>query len=340
VQLTAPLGRRTLSAVNRLVPAFALLLAGCASNRGLPARVGSSLGARTPETAAVEPQGHDPEAGIAEDVVARAALPFHGVRLRDKQPLSPEELHDELLEAHAVCIGEDHDNPHDHYAELATLIALAERAPMKGRELGLGMEMFEQQFQQTIDRFLSGRVDEDQFLEKTDYYERWGFSFSFYRPMLEAALEHGVSVVALNGRREMVRAVAKKGLSALTPADERKIGDVDVDDDEHRAMFERTMVHHPHHPGNPKRLYLAQVVRDESMAQAAYDWLSKRHPARLLVIVAGSAHCHETAVPARLRRRLPGRVVSVKPIIKRAEEALPESRLDGYDYAFVMAPDA
>jgi hypothetical protein len=32
--------------------------------------------------------------------------------------------------------------------------------------------------------------------------------------------------------------------------------------------------------------------------------------------------------------------VSVKPIIKRAEEALPESRLDGYDYAFVMAPDA
>jgi uncharacterized iron-regulated protein len=89
----------------------------------------------------------------------------------------------------------------------------------------------------------------------------------------------------------------------------------------------------------PDDLYAAQVVWDESMAEASATWLSERHPARQLVIMAGNMHCHDSAIPARIRRRMKmgATVVSVVPIVRKDGENLGE-RLAGYDYGFVMMP--
>jgi hypothetical protein len=58
-----------------------------------------------------------------------------------------------------------------------------------------------------------------------------------------------------------------------------------------------------------------------------------------MVILAGSAHCHKSAIPARLQRRLRVKVVSVAPlVISESQDADLTPKLAGYDYGFVMTP--
>src|SRR5215204_6620038 len=65
---------------------------------------------------------------VPADTVENAALPFHGLRASDSQPLSSNDLMAELAGFEAICVGERHDNPHDHWAQLAIASDLVERA--------------------------------------------------------------------------------------------------------------------------------------------------------------------------------------------------------------------
>src|SRR5262245_42983086 len=136
-----------------LYSTFALAL-GCSTPRLADTEIGGAPGSFRPEP---EPK---PDAGrrrrvydVPDDAVERTALPFIGQRSVGAKLLSAEELFDALGRADAVCIGEQHDDPHHHYAELVVIQKLAERALGRGRELGLGLEMFEQPFQQVLDRY-------------------------------------------------------------------------------------------------------------------------------------------------------------------------------------------
>jgi hypothetical protein len=136
-----------------------------------------------------------------------------------------------------------------------------------------------------------------------------------------------------------VKRVAHGGFEALSERELRLLGGHDLNDQTHHAQFQRLMEGHPE-TGDAHHLYATQVLWDESMAQTASAWLGARFPARQLVILAGSAHCHASAIPKRLARRLAAKVVSVKPLV-RSDEPAPDAiaaELDGYDYAFVMTP--
>ncbi len=62
------------------------------------------------------------------------------------------------------------------------------------------------------------------------------------------------------------------------------------------------------------RIYTAQVVWDESMADGAARW-AKAQPAGTLVLLAGNGHCHDSAIVARVRRRGVDNVISIRPVI-------------------------
>jgi hypothetical protein len=88
------------------------------------------------------------------------------------------------------------------------------------------------------------------------------------------------------------------------------------------------------------RIYAAQVLWDESMAESASRWLTAGAGARRqIVILAGNGHCHESAIVRRIERRGVSAAVSVRPIIDDGEGgvaallAAPEN-----DYLFVMTP--
>ncbi len=311
-----------------LAATFALL-AGCAAHPN-PPRVGLS---DVPESDL--PDAEPPAKPAAEppaDIVERSALPIAGLRTRDGKELSDRQLFDELSRFDAVCIGESHDNPHDHYAELALLREIERRASHRGEELGVGFEMFQVPFQTPLNAYVKGDIDERALLAGSEYDTRWGFPFAYYRPLLEFGREHGLQLLALNARRELTRSIARGGLDKLSPDLARELPELDMADERHRKAFDHLMQGHPEGHGSPEHLYAAQVVWDETMADRAAAFLAGAQPARKLLIMAGRAHCSKPAVPARLERRTALRVASVLPSVGKPADS------DGYDYALVMKP--
>jgi uncharacterized iron-regulated protein len=276
---------------------------------------------------------------VAPDVVEKSALPFQSLRVTGQSWLSQQEFFDELAAQDVVCMAEHHDNPHHHWAQLYVIQELAKRSAISGRELGLGLEMFQTPFQPELDRYASDKLDVAELLEQTQYEKRWGYPFAFYAPQIDHAVARGAALVALNTPREQTKRVARGGFDALTDRERRLLGGYDLKHTQHRARFEALMQNHPKHRGSMEHLYAAQVLWDEGMAQAASDWLSARFPARQLVILAGSAHCHRSAIPDRIKRRIRAKVVGVNPVISTSASvdlAKLEQGLAGFDYGFVM----
>lgn len=277
---------------------------------------------------------------MPDDVVERAALPFYVVRSDNQASLDQHEFFDELATHDVVCVAEHHDNPHHHWVQLYVIQELARRSKISGREFGVGFEMFEAPYQETLSRYAAGKIDTDQLLEETNYETRWGYPFQYYEPQITHAVDQGSALVALNARREQVRDVAHGGFTALSDRELRVLGGYDLDNAEHRRQFDHLMQGHPK-TGSLDQMYAAQVLWDESMAQNASAWLSERFPARQLVILAGMAHCHQSAIPSRIQRRLAAKAVSVKPLVldDGADKTELPAELAGYDYGFVMTPN-
>jgi len=330
-----------------VVPLGGALLLGCSpsatSHATAVGAISPGVGVAEAQQAEKDEQDAREKAGkhkptkIDRTLVARAALPFHGFRVRDHQPLTPDQLLRDLASADVVCIGEEHDNPHDHWAELEILRDLAERARMSGRVVGLGLEMVQKPYQKALDQYLSYDLDSHQLMAKTHWAKRWGYPFSYYQPMLALARRRHLSVVALNAPSELTHQIATKGLDSLDDKQQQELPDLDLHDAQHRAYFNQDMRGHPDMPGTKRDMYAAQVVWDETMAQSAARWLGQNFPARQLVIFAGSSHCRRPAIVRRIERRMSARVVSVRPLIAEDGQVDPLD-LAGYDYGFLMQP--
>lgn len=275
------------------------------------APVGATNYPPAPSTTARHPP---PELAVPDDVVARAAQPYRAQRNADGEALDQAQLLSELAKFDVVCLGEAHDAARDHFAELSISEGLERRARVSGRALGLGFEMFQAPYGGALYSYGLGRLDDAGLRKRTHYDERWGYPYAYYRPLLALGRAYGLPLKALNASRELTRAVAEKGIAGLNPRLRRQLpAELDFDDREHRAAFDRQMADHPRVEGmNLDNFYAAQVVWDETMADNAAQWVSQHAPMRQLVVLAGSAHCRHPAIPARIERRQPLRVASVR----------------------------
>ncbi len=194
------------------------LLAGCAAGPPL-VHVGKTRApiddpAHEEETDSSTPPEPSPASGASDgspppdDVVHQAALPFRGVRGADGALLAQEALLSELARADAICIGERHGDAHDHFAQLATILGLAERQRVAAFELGVGFEMFQRPWQHALDAFGEGRVGLDDLVRASQYEKRWGLPIQFYAPQLEAARGARADLIALNASSELTKAIA------------------------------------------------------------------------------------------------------------------------------------
>jgi uncharacterized iron-regulated protein len=272
-----------------------------------------------------------PKPVVPDDVVAQAAQSFHATRNADGQELNQSQLFDELSKFDVLCLGEAHDAARDHFAELAITEAVAQRAQFAGRALGVGFEMFQAPYGPALHAYGVGHLDDAGLRKRTHYDDRWGFAYAYYQPILAFGRARGLPLKALNAPRELTHAVAEKGLAGLSQKERRQLPELDLDDAAHRAAFDRLMAGHPHGEGlDLDNFYAAQVVWDETMADNAARWVAERAPSRQLVVLAGSAHCQHEAIPARIERREPLRVTSVRLSAKAAVDS------DGFGYTLIF----
>ncbi len=292
--------------------------------------------------------------------VEDAALPYAWVDARTGRAVTDSELWTAVGAARAVCIGEEHPNPHHHWAQLTIVGAAATK--ITGKRLALGMEMVQAPFQGVLDDWSAHKIDDPALLSRTGWADRWGYDFALYRPILDQARANGMALVALNAPRELVKAVAKLGVDGISAAERAKLPALVLDDAQHRAWFDALMAGMEHGGGHGQteapatkpddetgagtaavppaapsadNIYAAQVVWDESMAEHARRWLGEGGDT--IVIIAGTGHCHDSAIVRRLVRRGGGPALSIRPIIDDGEGNVARALAEATnDYLFVM----
>lgn len=199
-----------------------------------------------------------------------------------------------------VYVGEVHDRFEHHRVQLEVIRALHKR----NGKIAIGMEMFQKPFQQALDDYIAGTIDERSFLKKSEYFKRWGFDYTLYREILLYARENKIPVLALNIRKEIVTKVAKEGLYSLSAEERKEIpGDMDLSDIEYKTRLKEFFERH----GNPESknfdfFYEAQVLWDESMAHNLNAFMQV-NPEYQTVVVAGMGHLmFGSGIPKRAYR--------------------------------------
>lgn len=235
---------------------------------------------------------------------ATESLPVNGFALKDlfSQAAIVERVADKTI----VYLGEVHDDYADHLMQLEFIQALYRRHA----NLAIGMEMFERRYQNVLDDYLAGSIDEEKFLKESHYFSTWGYNYCLYRDIIQYAKTHGIFVLATNQEVKLVERIAKVGLGGLTPAEKALLPEkMDFSDKAYenrlRRAFEMHQTELPPGKAPPviEYFYQAQIVWDETMAQSIADFLNQ-HPACHLAMLAGTGHlAYGSGIPRRAFRR-------------------------------------
>jgi len=217
---------------------------------------------------------------------------------RDGRELKLDELAAQLIAANVVLIGEAHTDMDQKlfHAEL-----LDKMSGIKD-ELVLGMEFFLRSDQAILDRWSRGEIDDDELLDEVGWYDRGGYRFEYYRPVMHIARERGIRVVGLNVDRDIPRAVNRGGLEGLDEAQRREVGMVDTGGSpQHRYLISRyfgeTVAMLP--PQWFENMYAAQCLWDVVMARSILDDLPK---GSTMVVIVGSGHvAYDLGIARRVR---------------------------------------
>ncbi len=236
-----------------------------------------------------------------------------------QQAYSSPAVLEELAKAKVIYLGETHDKPQDHAAQLQIIQALHQRNP----RIAIAMEMFQRPFQSYIDRYLAGNINEEDLRDRTEYDERWGFPWEYYAPFVRFAKDNRLPVIALNAPTETVRQVARRGLERLSRDDRRyipPISEIRTDDPAYRQVIQEIYEQSHKGKGNSsdfERFFQAQVVWDETMADKIVRFL-QANPDYQVVVLVGKGHvAYGYGIPSRVARRVDGivqRIILLNPV--------------------------
>jgi len=229
--------------------------------------------------------------------------------------VSPEQLFERASRARHVILGEAHDNPEHHRLQRVALEALAARGPARI----LAMEQFDSEYQPAIDaaRMRGGDAET---LADAGHFDRKGWGWPQYKPLVQFALERGWPLVAANLSRNEARAIvaepARSGLTAPSPFVS--------------SALERDIIE-GHCGATPEAKRLAGMVEAQRARDARMAQVLSVH--RYTVLIAGSGHAQrDRGVPLYLAA---DEVISIALVEVEAGDTRPQDFLSAESYDYV-----
>jgi uncharacterized iron-regulated protein len=293
-------------------------------------------------------------------------IPHRVYKSGDKRFSDFEAMLAEISGADVAFVGEQHDDPATHRIERAILEGLARR---RGNVV-VALEMFERDTQPSLDEYLAGHLNEEDFLRASRPWPRY---MTDYRPLVEFARVHGWRVIASNTPRPIAVQVSREGLGAARPDSEaeRKLVASDIScplDDYFKRFAEVMSKGHPGTHGNQEgekqtdkkqeeerraaleRFFYAQCVKDETMAESIANALVAPGPQSdtqggpLVVHFNGAFHSdYRLGTASRVIRRAPKskvKVITVVPVENLDVINVDEYRKRGDYIIFTLKPPA
>ncbi|CQR72758.1 hypothetical protein SOV_01410 [Sporomusa ovata DSM 2662] len=220
------------------------------------------------------------------------------------------ELGQRLTGYDVVLFGEYHDDNRLHRLEAAVLASAYARNP----QLTVSLEMFEQDIQPELDRYLAGEITEIAFLASA---RPWNNYSSAYRPLVELAKEKGLRVIAANIPRSVAAQYARQGLlDGVSESMRPYLPAVHLyPDGEYKQRFFTQLQAMPAKnsgmkvaPEKMEAFYRAQCLKDDAMAESIVRYC-RQNPGRKVVHYQGDFH-------SRFRLGVAEKLQELEPAIK------------------------
>tara|TARA_Y100001935_G_scaffold121525_1_gene100545 strand:+ start:8696 stop:9580 length:885 start_codon:yes stop_codon:yes gene_type:complete len=193
----------------------------------------------------------------------------------------------DLANSDMVFFGEYHTNPISHWLQLEVAHSLFE---IKGEELYLGAEMFENGNQLVLNEYLQGFYDHKKLMPEVT--QLWSNYETDYKPLVDFAKENDLRFIATNIPRRYASMINSMGMAALDTLSEEALAMIGPD---LKELFDPTvkayaeMAEHmgEHVPPNMLNIQTAQASKDATMAHFS---LINFEPGNLLLHFQGSYH--------------------------------------------------
>lgn len=245
-------------------------------------------------------------------------------RLSDGSRMGLTRLTSELRGSPFVLVGELHDEPDHHRAQLMLVRALWEAR----MDLAIGMEMFRQDAQESLDRWVRGEMPEEE-MEQI-FGQNWAeSSWILYRDILRFARDKSIPVLGLNIPREITQKVASSGYASLPEEMRKDWGELDCDlEDPYKTFLVWAFESHENHKDKEwENFCQAQILWDTAMAVRLLAFRGE-HPETTVVVLAGLGHAWIHGIPDRIRRRS---YLLCRVILPDVQRRLKEERLGAQD---------
>lgn len=200
------------------------------------------------------------------------------------RPISLPQLSSSLADSNVIFIGEFHSNHASHLLEMQLLTKLFEQNQQANRPTILSMEMFNRDQQTILDNYLANNIGERYLIEKAPAWKNYKAS---YRPLVEFAKHHKLQVIAANAPADIVRCIGRQGLNylkKLNTAEKSLIAKKPIENiNNYDTKFFKFMSASNHTPtARQKSAYLAQLTRDNTMAESIQKVLQQNPSAQIL----------------------------------------------------------
>ena len=254
------------------------------------------------------------------------AQDYKFISAKSRKEVPTRKLVNQLLKYDVIFFGEYHSEAAIHAAQRDLLPLLYEQ----NQRLILSFEMFERDVQQTLDDYLQGKINEDEFLAAS---RPWSNYDSDYRPLVEFAKAKGLTAIASNVPRRIAGKAARHGVGFTSELEDEPIIwmalDINTPEGKYKQRFMETMRQNAMHgaadiPEHNDKLFLAQCVKDDTMAESIVQYL-ERFPKHRIIHFNGDFHSREfLGTVERVLWRSPKlKVAVISPI--HAGEAIPKN---------------
>ena len=160
----------------------------------------------------------------------------------------------ELSKCDIILFGEQHNNPISHWLEYEVTLDLK-----RLRKITLGAEMIEADNQASLNNYLSGKINLNQFEQEA---RLWPNYKTDYAPLVELAKENNISFVATNIPRRYAKEVYRNGfeiLDSIQSYEKEWIAPLPIAFDSELPNYKKILTMMGDH-GSP-RLVMAQAIK-------------------------------------------------------------------------------
>ena len=225
--------------------------------------------------------------------------------------VSFEELVEDLGSHRVIYVGETHTSREDHKIQLEVIQALFKKFP----DLTIGMEMFDHSYQDVLNQWSTGKLDQTEFLQKVHWYANWRYDFSLYQDIMDFIRDNRLRLIGLNVPNHIPPKIREGGIESLRSDEKKHLPQqIDFAIKAHRDYVQNIFENHKHHFQGQvefENFYAAQTVWEDAMAEAIADNLNND----VMVVLAGNGHIQfKYGIPIRAFKRTGAAFTTIYPV--------------------------